>query len=181
LATHRHPAFLGYRIACWRGDWLYRRQAAKRTELACNLRHVLGNDLSPAEVQQVSQDWFRLASCEAVDVVRLRHSARRLRRLVEIRGRDRLEAALSAGKGAIICSAHFGSYDCAFSMLGATGYPVTTIGRWQHQYTAGLSSAERWFWDLVRERDRSLLQDPVPLLDEGFLNDRTAGRLAARG
>jgi lauroyl/myristoyl acyltransferase len=142
---------------------------------------VLGNDLSPAEVQQVSQDWFRLASCEAVDVVRLRHSARRLRRLVEIRGRDRLEAALSAGKGAIICSAHFGSYDCAFSMLGATGYPVTTIGRWQHQYTAGLSSAERWFWDLVRERDRSLLQDPVPLLDEGFLNDRTAGRLAARG
>ena len=84
--------------------------------------------------------------------MRLRHSARRLRRLVEIRGRDRLDAALSAGKGAIICSAHFGSYDCAFSMLGATGYPVTTIGRWQHQYTAGLSSAERWFWDLVRAR-----------------------------
>jgi KDO2-lipid IV(A) lauroyltransferase len=56
---------------------------------------------------------------------------------------------LAAGKGAIVCSAHFGSYDSAFSMLGASGYPVTTIGRWQHNYTAGLSAAERRFWDRV--------------------------------
>jgi KDO2-lipid IV(A) lauroyltransferase len=146
------PAALGYRIACLRGDLLFRHQAAKRTELARNLRHVLGNDLTLAEVHQVCRDWFRVASCEAVDVNRLRHSARPLRRLVEIRGRDHLEAALAAGKGAIICSAHFGSYDCAFSMLGASGYPVTTIGRWQHQYTPSLSSAERRFWDIIHAR-----------------------------
>ena len=39
---------LGYRIACWRGDWLRRHQAAKRTELVRNLRQVLGDELSPA-------------------------------------------------------------------------------------------------------------------------------------
>jgi phosphatidylinositol dimannoside acyltransferase len=148
-ALARLPAALGYRIACLRGDWLFRRQVAKRTELARNLQLVLGNELSPAAVQQVARDWFRLASCEAVDVKRLRHGALPLRRLVEIRGQEHLEAALAAGKGAILCSAHFGSYDSGFSVLHASGSPVTTIGRRAHIYEPGLSSAERRFWELV--------------------------------
>ena len=151
-ALARLPAAVGYRMACRRGDWLFRRQAGKRIELARNLRLVLGDELSPAAAQQVTRDWFRLASCEAVDVMRLRHRARPLRRLVEIRGREHLEAALAAGKGAILCSAHFGSYDSGFSALHASGFPVTTIGRWQHKYTASLSSAERRFWDRVYAR-----------------------------
>ncbi len=146
------PGALGYRIACWRGDWLHRGQPAKRAELARNLR-LLAPPLSEAAERQAIRDWFRASSCEAVDVARLRFSgARPLRRLVEIRGRDRLEAALAAGKGAILCSAHFGSYDCAFSVLGPSGFPVTTIGRWQHKYTAGMSSAERRFWELSYAR-----------------------------
>jgi lauroyl/myristoyl acyltransferase len=148
----RLPAVLGYRIACSRGDWLFRCQVAKRTELARNLRQVLGNELSPAAVEQMARDWFRLASCEALDVMRLRHGARPLRRLVRIRGREHLENALSLGKGAILCSAHFGSYDSGFSVLHASGFPVTTIGRWQHNYTASLSPAERRFWDLIYAR-----------------------------
>jgi lauroyl/myristoyl acyltransferase len=148
----RLPAALGYRMARRRGDWLYRRQAGKRTELARNLRLLLGNELSPAAAEQVTREWFRLTSCEAVDVKRLRHRARPLRRLVEIRGREHLEAALAAGKGAILCSAHFGSYNSGFSVLHASGFPVTTIGRWQYKYTAGLSSAERRFWDRAYAR-----------------------------
>ncbi|HTX85884.1 MAG TPA: lysophospholipid acyltransferase family protein [Streptosporangiaceae bacterium] len=145
----RMPASLGYRIACRRGDWIAKQQPAKCAEIAGNLRHVLGDDLSPTAAQQVTREWFRLGSCDAVDVMRLRHSGRALRRLVEIRGREHLEAALAAGKGAIICSGHFGSFDSAFSMLGSAGYPVTTIGRWQHNFTAGLSKIERRFWDRV--------------------------------
>ena len=62
-ALARLPAALGYRIACWRGDLLFRCQAGKRTELARNVRLVLGNELSPAAAQQVVRDWFRLLSC----------------------------------------------------------------------------------------------------------------------
>jgi Kdo2-lipid IVA lauroyltransferase/acyltransferase len=148
----RLPASLGYRAACRRADWLHRNQPAKRTEIARNLRRVLGNQLSRAEAEQATRDWFRLASCNAVDVRRMRHGARPLRRLVEIRGLDHLESALAAGRGAIVCSGHFGSFDCAFSLLGAIGLPVTTIGRWQYKYTAGLSRAERRFWELVYAR-----------------------------
>jgi KDO2-lipid IV(A) lauroyltransferase len=146
------PAAVGYRVACWRGDWLFRRQAIKSAELARNLRRVLGNELTPAYLEQVARDWFRFGSCEALDVMRMRRRARPLRRLVEIRGREHLEAALAAGKGAILCGAHFGSFDSGFTMLGGSGFRVTTIGRWQHNYTVGLSSAERRFWDLVYAR-----------------------------
>ena len=100
-ALARLPAALGYRLACWRGDLLFRCQAMKRTELAHNVRLVLGDELSPAATQQVVRDRFRLASCIPVDVKRLRRGARPLRRLVEINGREHLEAALAAGKGAI--------------------------------------------------------------------------------
>ena len=130
----RLPAALGYRIACWRGDLLFRCQAGKRAELARNVRLVLGNELSPAAAQQVVRDWFRLVSCSTVDVKRLRRGARPLRRLVEIRGQEHLEAALAAGKGAILCSAHFGSHASGLSVLHASGFPVTHIGRWDHNY-----------------------------------------------
>jgi lauroyl/myristoyl acyltransferase len=148
----RLPAAAGYRIACLRGDWLFRRQDDKRAALDRNLREVLGDTCSRAAARQVSRDWFRLASCEAVDVMRLRHKARPLRRLVEIRGREHLEAALAGGKGAILCCAHFGSYNSGFSVLHASGFPVTTIGRWQYKYTVGLSSFERRFWDVAFAR-----------------------------
>jgi KDO2-lipid IV(A) lauroyltransferase len=148
----RLPAAIGYRVACWRGDWLWRRQPGKRAELAGNLRRVLGSELiTPAE-HELTREWFRNASCEALDIKRLRGNGRALRRLVEIRGQAHLDAALAQGNGAIVCSAHFGSFDSAFSMLGACGFPVTTIGRWQHNYTVGLSSAERRFWDRVYAR-----------------------------
>ena len=132
----RLPAALGYRMACWRGDWHFRHQAGKRTEVARNLRLVLGNELSAEAAQQVTREWFRLDSCETVDIKRLRHRARPLRRLVEIRGREHLEAALAAGKGAILCTGHFGSCSSGFSLLHASGFPVTAIGRWWYKYEA---------------------------------------------
>ncbi|MBV9207312.1 MAG: lysophospholipid acyltransferase family protein [Actinobacteria bacterium] len=155
----RLPAAVGYRLACWRADLLVRCEAGKRAELARNVQLVLGNELSPAAAQQIVRDWFRLASCSTVDVKRLRRGARPLRRLVEIRGREHLEAALAAGKGAILCSGHFGSHASGLSVLHACGFPVTHIGRWDHNYkytfrnyTVGLSSAQRWFWNLVYAR-----------------------------
>jgi lauroyl/myristoyl acyltransferase len=158
----RLPAALGYRIACWNGDLLFRSQAGKRTEVARNVRLVFGDELSPAAAQQVVRDWFRLSSCSTADVKRLRRGARPLRRLIEIRGREHLEAALAAGNGAILCSAHFGSHASGLSVLHASGFPVTHIGRWDHNYNydyrahynhrVGVSSAERRFWELVYAR-----------------------------
>ncbi len=146
------PSALGYDIARRRGDWEFRARHAKRAEMVRNLRQLLGGELAPDSAERLTRDWFRFASCQAIDVMRLRVRARPLQRLVKVRGLEHLEAALAGGKGAIVCSAHFGSFDSAFSLLGARGFPVTTIGRWQHNYTSGMSTAERRFWDLVYAR-----------------------------
>jgi lauroyl/myristoyl acyltransferase len=146
------PARLAYRVACWRGDWTSRSWPEKHSEFTANLRELLGEELSPEEADRVARDIFRFMSCEAIDVMRLRGRARSLRKLVEIRGREHLEAALAGGKGAILCSPHFSSHPSAFSVLHASGFPFTTIGRWGWRYDTGVSSAERRFWELVYAR-----------------------------
>jgi phosphatidylinositol dimannoside acyltransferase len=113
---------------------------------------VLGEELSEQKAERVTRDIFRISSCEVIDLMRLRGRARALGRLVEIRGREHLDAALAGGKGAILCSAHFGSFPSAFSLLHASGFPLTTIGRWYWNYAPGVSSAERRCWDLVFAR-----------------------------
>src|SRR5580704_677094 len=160
-AVGRLPTALSYRMACWRGDWLLRCQVGKRTEMARNLRLVLGDELSPAAAQQVTREWFRLGSCGAVDVMRLRRGTQPLRRLVEIRGREHLETALAAGKGALVCTGHFHSHDSGFSVLPASGFQVTTIGRRGYNYDAGVSSAERWLWELYVRPMRRYRQRPT--------------------
>jgi len=148
----RLPASLAYRVACWRGDGDFLYSEGKRSEIVRNLRGVLGDELSPEEAERLARDVFRFLSCEAIDVMRLRGRARSLGSLVDIRGREHLDAALAGGKGAILCSAHFGSHMSVFSLLHASGFPLTTIGRWHWNYTPGLSSAQRRFWDLVYAR-----------------------------
>ena len=126
----RLPASLAYRVACWRGDWSFRHRAGKRSEIVRNLRRVLGDELGPEEAERLAREYFRMTSCEVIDVMRLRGRAQSLGKLVEIRGREHLDAALAEGKGAILCTAHFGSCSSAFSLLHASGFPLTTIGRW---------------------------------------------------
>ena len=146
------PARLAYRAACWRGDWTFRSWPDKRSEVVHNLRQVLGEELGQDETERVARDVFRIRSCEVIDLMLLRGRARSLGRLVEIRGREHLDAALAGGKGAILCSAHSGSYLCAFSLLHASGSPVTSIGRWWWNYPPGETSAERRIWNFVFAR-----------------------------
>ena len=148
----RLPASIAYRVACWRGDWVFRCWPEKRSEVVRSLCQVLGEELSPQEAEQVARDVFRSSSCQVIDVMRLRGQARSLGKLVEIRGREHLDAALAEGKGAILCSAHLGSYVSAFSLLHASGLPLTTIGRWWWNYRPGVTSGVRRFWDLVYAR-----------------------------
>jgi lauroyl/myristoyl acyltransferase len=166
LAT-RLPARLAYRIACLRGDWCFRCRAGKRSEIVRNLRRVLGNELGPEEAERLAREFFRMTSCEVIDVIRLRGRARSLGKLVEIRGREHLDAALAAGKGAILCTAHFGSCNSAFSLLHASGFPLTSIGRSPSNHTPEMSSAERRLWEFVytrrlrRHRQRPSIE-PLP-------------------
>jgi lauroyl/myristoyl acyltransferase len=163
----RLPASIAYRIACWRGDFGFRYRTRKRCEIVHNLRQVLGDELGPEEAEGLAREFSRLISCEIIDVMLLRGRARPLAKLVEIRGREHLDAARALGKGAILCSPHFGSYNSAFSLLHDSGFPLTCIGRSPANHTPDMPSAElrlrqfAYFRRLRHHRQRPLIQ-PMP-------------------
>jgi len=146
------PGRLAYRAACLRGDLTCWYWPEKRAEVTRGLRQVLGEELSAHEAERLTREIFRIRTCEVIDLMRLRGRARSLGKLVEIRGREHLDAALGEGKGAILCGAHFGSYNCAFSLLHVSGSPVTSIGRWWWNYPPGGPAAARRMWDFVYAR-----------------------------
>lgn len=146
------PAPLAYGIACRCGDWVYRHDTVARERLIRSIENVIGEQLSYTERAQMIRDFFRRRSCEAIDMVRLAGRGRALARLVEIRGLDHIEAALNAGKGAVLCSAHFGFYNGGFSLLGALGFPITVVGDQKSRSDPGLSLAKRLFFRFGVER-----------------------------
>jgi len=146
------PARLAYWVACRRGDLVFRRWPEGAAVVKRNLLQVFGETLSPAEAERLAREFFRADSCEAIDIMRLRNRARPLGKLVEFRGREHLEAAMAAGQGAILCSAHLGSYRSAFSLIHASGIPVTSIGLWWWNYDPYASPAVRRFWDFAYAR-----------------------------
>ncbi|HEY6540987.1 MAG TPA: hypothetical protein VIZ18_08625, partial [Ktedonobacteraceae bacterium] len=145
------PSRLAYGVARLRGKWRYQLDTVMRERIIQNLHLVFGERYSPAERTGLARDFFFRRSCEAIDVMRLSGRGRLLKRLVEIHGLEQVESALASGKGAIICSAHFGAFNEAFSLLGAYGFPVTTVGDWRTTYDSQMSSPKRFLWRLIQE------------------------------
>ena len=152
-------------MARLRGDWCYRLDASERERIMRNLKGVLGDQLSPAERAQVARDYIRRRSCQAIDMMRLAGRGRALARLIELRGLEHIEAARAVGKGAIICSAHFGLYSGSFSLLGALAFPVTTVGNWRSIDDTSMSTIQRHLWRFLHEKLFTRVQkiDFVPI------------------
>jgi Kdo2-lipid IVA lauroyltransferase/acyltransferase len=148
----RLPARLGYRIACRRADWTFRHWPGGSALAMRNLGQIFGETRSSAEIERMAREHLRGGCCEIVDIMKLRRRTPPLTKLVEFRGREHLDAAIAEGKGAILCTAHFGSYESAFSLIHASGIPVTDIGRWWWNYDPNASAAVRRFWDFAYGR-----------------------------
>jgi len=123
LAPRISPA-LGYRLAERAGDLLYHLSPA-RVHVRDNMRHILGPEANPAEVEcrvrlvfhymvKNYYDLFRLPTLDAADIFSL----------VKVEGYEHLEAALARGKGVVLTSAHFGNIDVVSQYLAFRGVPV---------------------------------------------------------
>lgn len=147
------PASVAYGVACRHSDLHFRLETTKREEIMRCLESVLGDQMSQAEVVRATRDFFRLRSCLAVDQTRIAGKGQALARLVEMRGLEHIEAALAAGKGAIICTSHFGSFNCGISLLGVRGFPITIVGRWaSNSVEHRQSSLARLFYRLTVQK-----------------------------
>jgi lauroyl/myristoyl acyltransferase len=139
------PTSLAFRLARIQGGRDYHRHTWIRQDIPENMAAVLGETPPRAEAQRVALEYARLRRCEAVDRLQLAAHPRRARSLMVIRGAEHLRNALDAGHGALLCTAHYGSYLAAAGRLGAEGFAVSLIREPFEEETAapGLGAIER--------------------------------------
>lgn len=100
---------------------------------------------SPEEAEEWLRRGFEQRTFDDLECWTLPGSApRTLSGLVEVHGKEILDAALASGNGAIVYSGHFAGLFSAFATLGLLGYKVTLFRaqRLPNRY----NPIERWFY-----------------------------------
>jgi KDO2-lipid IV(A) lauroyltransferase len=123
----RLPSRVAYGLGRMAGDLQYQVESSGRKMTLECLELALGEQFSPEGRIRVVHDCFRLRACIDLDRLRLAGNGQGFAKLVKIRGLEHIEHALAQGKGAVIGSAHFGSWEGAVGLLGVLGFPVRVI------------------------------------------------------
>ncbi len=90
---------------------------------------AFGKDKTGEEIEKIVKECFSYMAKSAVELLFLLDRPRLLKGRVEIEGKENLDAALSAGKGVILVSAHFGNFPLMLAKLGLEGYCVSGVMR----------------------------------------------------
>lgn len=85
---------------------------------------------APGEIERMVRRCFRHQCLTLIEFLRMTEwDGNEIERRVEERGLDRLDAALAAGRGAILVSAHYGNWELATARLVRAGYPMNVVAR----------------------------------------------------
>jgi len=96
------------------------------------IERALGPGLEERELRRIARESYRNFGRMTFEYARFsRVTPADVERTVSLTGREHLDAALEAGKGAIIVSGHFGNWEI-FATLATMGYPVTFLVGEQH-------------------------------------------------
>jgi phosphatidylinositol dimannoside acyltransferase len=126
--VRRLPEPVAYGLGRAGGRAFYRLDAGRRQALRANLRHVLGQAVTPAELEAVVRRGFATYGRYWVEAFRLEDlPAAEIRRRLTLEGRGHLDAAVAAGRGTIFASPHLGNWDAGGAWLAASGYPATAV------------------------------------------------------
>ena len=106
------------------------RIAAKQRKIALeSLGMAFGPALAVKEKEGIARECFRNMARSGVEVLSILERPEIAGELAIIEGRERLDKALSKGKGVIAVSAHFGNFPLALTCLRQQGYRVNVILR----------------------------------------------------
>jgi len=107
--------------------------AKKQRKIALDsLGIAFGQEKSRREIEEIARNCFIYMAKSAVELMFLFDKPRVLKELVEIQGRQNLDKALAAGRGAILVSAHFGNFPLLLGRLAVDGYKAGGIMRPMH-------------------------------------------------
>ena len=123
--------------------WLNGRQRHAALE---NYAAALGLDRSDPEVSRVARKAFQNYGRMLMDFMLIGSlTPEELLKRMSVDGLEHLDAALAAGRGAIMAVPHMGSWDMAGAYAGALGYPISAVAE---RFPGSLNDA------VVRTRSR---------------------------
>ena len=126
LTLSRLPRRVSYLIATLVGDIIYLVSPRTRGSIASNVKHVLGAESDDAAVRSVVRGVLRNASKNYLDLIRIpRMKSEEIKKQVIPHGVHHLVDALAGGKGVMLVTAHFGSFDVAVQLLAVHSVRTT--------------------------------------------------------
>jgi lauroyl/myristoyl acyltransferase len=125
----RLPLRLCYTLAEVVADVLYALCPRLRDDTKSSIAHVLGQTKGSREVSKVTRRCMRNYAKYVVELCRYSGRPAQSEARVLFEGLDRLDAALSEGKGVIIVGLHLGSWDVGATFLSQHHYPLNAIVR----------------------------------------------------
>jgi phosphatidylinositol dimannoside acyltransferase len=126
--VRRLPEPLAFALGSAGGRVYHRLDGGRRAALRANLGQVLGPTVGPRELNRAVRRGFASYGRYWVEAFRLEDlTAEQIRGRLRIEGRERIDAALASGRGAIFASPHIGNWDAGGAWLAASGYPATAV------------------------------------------------------
>lgn len=127
----------------------------RRDSIARNLRAVYGSRMTAAEARRIAVRNIQRHYIEHMEFYKYaKLTPANVSRHIRFEGLERLDAALEAGKGAILVHMHYGSKQFPLVTLGLMDYPVCQIG-----YRDETAEDHSWMHKNVHLRVRMRLED----------------------
>ena len=124
----RLPTRIGYFIAHLSADTVYMLYPHLRASVADNQRHVMGPGASEAAVRASSRKVLRNLARNYFDLIKMPHlRPEGIQRLVSAHNVHYLVDAVARGKGVVLVTAHYGSFDMAVQVLAARSVQTTIL------------------------------------------------------
>ena len=126
--VRRLPAPVAFALGRAGGRVFHRLDRDRRDALTANLAQVLGPAAGRRELERAVRRGFASYGRYWVEAFRLEDlTPADIRRRLRIEGREHIDTALAAGRGAIFASPHLGNWDAGGAWLAASGYPATAV------------------------------------------------------
>jgi KDO2-lipid IV(A) lauroyltransferase len=177
-------ARVSWRLALWwgrrRGDLRFWWRTEGREAAISNVRHAYRGALDAHAARRIVRGVFQTMACEESETFFFPALRREnFRRFIAVEGQEHLDAALAAGRGAIVFSSHYGSMCLCMIALAHLGYRVNVLARSLDPDTNPLNEIVRRYGEGKVAALERIMERPFILTGASGAMDRVRKALAA--
>ncbi|MFH1406995.1 MAG: lysophospholipid acyltransferase family protein [Candidatus Omnitrophota bacterium] len=153
---------LPFKFACFLGrifgKGLYFAIERDRRRIFENLDYAFRGKFDYSEKRRIARTLFGNLGQNLAELVFLPYIKKNIDKIVELEGKENIDAAFAKGKGVIALSAHFGNWELLAAYFAIKGYPISVVARqlrfWK--FNNLLNDMRRSVGIDVLDRDQSL-------------------------